>query len=80
MNQKLVIQESFFNSVIENIEIIKEKGFANADLFFQGIIKKLNDEFSFLEIAGYRFLSQKKAKNIANMVHSLRAPICLMRK
>lgn len=55
MNQKLVIQESFFNSVIENIEIIKEKGVANADLFFQGIIKKLNDEFSFLEIDGYRF-------------------------
>ena len=50
MSQKLVIQESLFNSAVENIEILKEKGFANADLFFLGIIKKLNDEFSFLII------------------------------
>lgn len=62
MSQKLVIQESFFNSVIKNIEIIKEKGFANVDLFFQGIIKKLNDEFSFLEIDGYRFSLSEESK------------------
>ena len=63
MSQKLVIQESLFNSAVENINILKEKGFANADLFFQGIIKKLNDEFSFLEIDGYRFSLSEESKN-----------------
>ena len=63
MSQKLVIQESFFDSATENINILNEKGFANADLFFQGIIKKLNDEFSFLEIDGYRFSLSTELKN-----------------
>lgn len=63
MSQKLVIQKSFFDSAVENIEILQEKGFANADLFFQGIIKKLNDEFSFLEIDGYRFSLIEESKN-----------------
>ncbi len=65
MSQKLVIQESFFNSAIENIEILKEKGFANADSFFKGIIKKLNDEFSFLEIDGYRFFLSEEGKDFS---------------
>lgn len=63
MSQKLVVQESLFNSAVKNIDILKEKGFANADLFFQGIIKKLNDEFSFLEIDGYRFSLSEESKN-----------------
>ena len=65
MSQKLVIQESFFNSAIENIEILKEKGFANADSFFKWIIKKLNDEFSFLEIDGYRFFLSEEGKDFS---------------
>lgn len=63
MSQKLVIQETFYESAIENIDILKEKGFASADLFFQGIIKKLNDEFSFLEIDGYRFSISNEDKD-----------------
>lgn len=63
MSQKLVIQESLFNSAVENIDILNEKGFATADSFFQGIIKKLNEEFSFLEIDGYRFSLSEENKN-----------------
>lgn len=63
MSQKLVIQESLFNSAVENIDILNEKGFVTADSFFQGIIKKLNDEFSFLEIDGYRFSLSEENKN-----------------
>lgn len=62
MSQKLVIQESFFNSALDNIEIIQEKGFENVDSFLQEIIIKLNDEFSFLEIDGYRFSLSEERK------------------
>ena len=68
MNQTLVIAESFFKLVNKNIGIVKEKGFATADLFFQGIIKKLNNEFSFLEIDGYRFSLSEEGKEYSKYV------------
>lgn len=63
MSQKLVIQESFFNSAIENIDILQSKGIESADEFFQKIIEKLNAEFNFLEIDGYRFALYAESKD-----------------
>lgn len=63
MSQKLVIQESFFNSAIENIDILQSKGIESADEFFQKIIAKLNAEFNFLEIDGYRFSLYEESKD-----------------
>ena len=63
MSQKLVIQESFFNSAIENIDILQSKGIESADEFFQKIIAKLNAEFNFLKIDGYRFSLYEESKD-----------------
>lgn len=60
MNQTLVIQEKFFNSLQEdkNLKILKENKCSSAADFLNKIIQKLNDEFNFLEIDGYRFQSK----------------------
>lgn len=60
MNQTLVIQEKFFYSLqeVKNLKILKEKGCSSASDFLNKIIKKLNDEFNFLEIVDYRFQSK----------------------
>ena len=63
MSQKLVIQEAFFNSAMDKIKVLQLMGFSNADEFFQKIIEKLNDEFNFLEIDGYRFSLQEESKD-----------------
>ena len=57
MSQTLVIQEKFYNSLKkkDNLDILKNAGYNNPIEFLNAIIKKLNDEFSYLEITGYRF-------------------------
>ena len=64
MNQTLVIQEKFFNSLQEdkNLKILKENKCSSAADFLNKIIQKLNDEFNFLEIDDYHF--QSKAEKI----------------
>ncbi len=60
MNQTLVIQEKFFDSLqeVKNLKILREKGCSSANDFLNKIINKLNDEFNFLEIVDYRFQSK----------------------
>lgn len=55
MKQKLVIQEKFYNSIKKNINVLKSNGYDTPDEFFKAIIKKLNLEFNYFEIASYRF-------------------------
>lgn len=63
MSQTLVIKESFFQLANDNIDFLKSKGFVTADAFFHAIIRKLNDEFSFLEIVNYRFFLSDEGKD-----------------
>lgn len=65
MSQTLVIQESFYNSVVKNIDVVISKGYDTVDLFFSAIIKRLNDEFSYLEIDNYRFSLPEERKNLS---------------
>lgn len=65
MSQTLVIQESFYNSVVKNIDVVISKNYDTVDLFFSAIIKRLNDEFSYLEIDNYRFSLPEERKNLS---------------
>ncbi len=62
MKQTLVIQEAFYNSVLKNIDVLKSKGYATAQSFFDGIIEKLNDEFNYLEISDCKFSTAEDRK------------------
>lgn len=59
MEQTLVIQEKYFNVLSKELTILNENGYDSPDDFIWGIIRRLNDEFSFLEISGYRFFTTK---------------------
>ena len=59
MEQILVIQEKFYNSLNSNLAILRQKGFSSPDDFIKCVIQKLNDEFNFLEISDYRFFTKK---------------------
>ncbi len=59
MEQILVIQEKFYNSLNSNLTILKHNGFSSPDDFIKSIIKRLNEEFNFLEISDYRFFTTK---------------------
>ncbi len=64
MNQKLVIQESFFKALSnpKNLPVLHENGYNGAHDFLRAIIEKLNEEFSFLEISNYRFPVSQEEK------------------
>jgi hypothetical protein len=57
INQTLVIQEKFYTSLKseKSLAILKQQGFATADLFMGGVIARLNAEYNFFDITGYRF-------------------------
>lgn len=63
MSQKLVIQESFYESAEKEIGILKKRGYKTVDSFLKAIIKKLNKEFDFLEIEGYRLSLSREKKD-----------------
>lgn len=63
MKHTLVIKERYFNSVVENIQIIRSHGFTSADDFLKAILAKLNDEFNYLELESYRFMTDDEKKN-----------------
>lgn len=65
MSQTLVIQKKYYDSLTTNIKILKEKKFSSADDFMLKMIAKLNDEFSYLEIDGYRFQDNDEMKSFS---------------
>lgn len=60
--QKLVIQEKFYASLCGEEAVLRDKGFASPAAFLEGVIARLNDEYNFLDIRGYRFQTKKEAK------------------
>lgn len=62
MSQTLVLHQGFYESATKNIEILKKRNYNTADEFIKGIIKRLNSEYSYLEIEDYRFLTVKERK------------------
>ena len=63
----LVINRKFFDSINneKNLLIIGNYGFQNADSFLMGICKKLNEEYDFTNLTGYRFQEQEEAKEFS---------------
>jgi len=63
MSQTLVLHERFYKSLekASYAAILQSKGFATPAEFLNAIINKLNDEFSFLEIKGFRFLTKEES-------------------
>jgi hypothetical protein len=62
MGQTLVVHEKFFNALNKNIAILKSHNYETPEEFLNAVIKRLNDEFSYLEINNYRFQTDKEKK------------------
>lgn len=62
--QKLIITEKFYDKLSkgEDEEILALYGFDDADSFLWSVIKNLNDNYNFLNIEDFDFMSDKKAK------------------
>ena len=69
MARKLVISEEFFNSLNneKNKEVLKNNGYNTPQSFINGIILKLKDEFSFIELNenDYRFPTLNEINKIS---------------
>jgi len=65
MNQTLVISKKYYDSINdpENFTTINSYGLKNADNFLNSVIKKLNDEYAFFDLKGFRFFTDDEAKN-----------------
>ena len=48
MSQTLVLHKGFYESVIKKIDILKNHGYNTIEEFINGIIKRLNNEYSYL--------------------------------
>lgn len=64
MRNTLVVNKKFYNSVNnnQNLSVLRSFGYNSADDFFIRICKKLNQEYDFVKLKGYRFLTSKEEK------------------
>ncbi len=64
MSQTLVMQKSFYEKLSKhkNLAVLKSLGIQTPDDFIREIVKKLNEEFAFLEIDSYRFAVSEEEK------------------
>lgn len=65
MNNTLVINRKFYESVNheDNLKILKNFGYNNADSFFTAICNKLNNEYEFIKLKDYRFQTNEEARD-----------------
>ena len=61
MAQTLVVQERFVQALGKecNAKILRSRGYQSPAAFLQAIIDKLNNEFAFLNISGFRYCQNK---------------------
>ena len=62
MRQTLVIQEKYYKSIADNLDIMRSYNCSTVDEFINRIIATLNYEFSYLEIENYRFQDSNETK------------------
>jgi len=64
MNQTLVLSKRYYESLKheDNIAILLSNGYSNADSFIEGIIQKLNAEYSFFDIKNFRFFTTEEQR------------------
>lgn len=64
MNNTLVINRRFYDSVNtnENLGVIRSFGYHSVDDFFTSICEMLNQEYDFVKLKDYRFLTNKESK------------------
>ncbi|MBE6824712.1 MAG: hypothetical protein E7513_05135 [Ruminococcaceae bacterium] len=62
MKQTLVIKKTFYDKLsrVNNLAVLKNKGYNTADEFISAIINKLNSEFGYLEIEDFRFTNNEE--------------------
>lgn len=80
MSQTLVLHKGFYESVIKKIDILKNHGYNTIEEFINGIIKRLNNEYSYLEIDGYRFLNNKEKKTYYQYAAFIEGDIALYKR
>lgn len=67
MQNILVINKRFYDSINskKNLDIVNSFGYRNADAFFLGICKKLNEEYEFTKLDNYRFQTDEETKKFS---------------
>lgn len=67
MSQTLLLNKKFLIYLNQKkiLAVLRQQGYNSAHDFMQGIIKLLNDEFSFLEISNYREATKDEAKYLS---------------